>query len=109
MCLWIRFRWVTGSGCGPGKKIPVDGMVLEGKTSVDESMVTGEPIPVEKESGSRLIGATINGTGTLIMKAERVGSETMLARIIQMVAEASAAGRPSKNWPIASAPISFPA
>ncbi|HSO72581.1 MAG TPA: heavy metal translocating P-type ATPase, partial [Thermodesulfobacteriota bacterium] len=78
----------------PGEKIPVDGMVLEGKTSVDESMVTGEPIPVEKESGSRLIGATINGTGALIMKAERVGSETMLARIIQMVAEAQRSRAP---------------
>jgi Cu+-exporting ATPase len=78
----------------PGEKIPVDGTVLEGKTSVDESMVTGEPIPVEKESGSRLIGATINGTGALIMKAERVGSETMLARIIHLVSEAQRSRAP---------------
>ncbi|MBI5582759.1 MAG: heavy metal translocating P-type ATPase [Deltaproteobacteria bacterium] len=78
----------------PGEKIPVDGLVLEGKTAVDESMVTGEPIPVEKEAGSRLIGATVNGTGALIMEAERVGSETMLARIIQMVAEAQRSRAP---------------
>jgi Cu+-exporting ATPase len=78
----------------PGEKIPVDGRVLEGKTAVDESMVTGEPMPMEKEAGSRLIGATVNGTGSVIMAAERVGSETMLARIIQMVAEAQRSRAP---------------
>lgn len=72
----------------PGEKIPVDGVVLEGTSSVDESMVTGESTPVEKETGGRLIGATVNGTGSLIMRAERVGSETLLAQIVQMVSQA---------------------
>ncbi len=72
----------------PGEKIPVDGVVLEGASAVDESMVSGEPIPVEKGPGARMIGATVNGTGTLVMQAERVGAETLLAQIVQMVAEA---------------------
>jgi P-type Cu+ transporter len=72
----------------PGEKVPVDGVVLEGKSAVDESMVTGEPIPVEKAPGDRLIGGTVNGTGSLVMRAERVGSETMLAQIVKMVGEA---------------------
>src|SRR5262245_60490500 len=72
----------------PGEKIPVDGVVLEGSSAVDESMVTGESIPVEKHTGERVIGATINGTGTLVIRAEKVGSETLLARIVAMVAEA---------------------
>jgi len=78
----------------PGEKIPVDGVVEEGKSSVDESMVSGEPIPVEKEKGSRLIGATVNGTGSLIMKAERVGAETLLAQIVRMVSEAQRSRAP---------------
>ena len=72
----------------PGEKIPVDGVVLEGATSVDESMVTGEPIPVEKSKGSKVTGGTVNGTGTVVMKAERVGSETLLAQIVRMVSDA---------------------
>jgi Cu+-exporting ATPase len=72
----------------PGEKTPVDGIVLEGKSSVDESMITGEPMPVEKRRGDRVTGATVNGTGSLIMRAERVGSETLLAQIVRMVAEA---------------------
>ena len=72
----------------PGEKIPVDGVVLEGTSPVDESMVTGEPIPVEKATGGRLIGGTVSGTGSLIMRAEAVGSETMLARIVKMVGDA---------------------
>jgi Cu+-exporting ATPase len=72
----------------PGEKVPVDGVVLEGTTAVDESMITGEPIPVEKKPGDRLIGATVNGTGSVILRAERVGSETMLAQIVRMVADA---------------------
>ena len=72
----------------PGEKMPVDGVVLEGATAVDESMITGEPIPVEKKTGDRLIGATINGTGSVILRAERVGVETMLSQIIRMVADA---------------------
>ena len=72
----------------PGERIPVDGVVLEGASAVDESMVTGESIPGEKVPGSRVTGGTVNGTGTFVMRAERVGSETLLARIVQMVAEA---------------------
>jgi Cu+-exporting ATPase len=72
----------------PGDGIPVDGVVLEGRSSIDESMVTGESMPVEKAPGSRVIGGTINGTGSLVMQAQKVGSDTMLARIVEMVAEA---------------------
>ncbi len=72
----------------PGEKIPVDGVVLEGASAIDESMITGEPLPVEKTVGARVIGATVNRTGALVMRAERVGSETMLAQIVQMVSQA---------------------
>jgi Cu+-exporting ATPase len=72
----------------PGERVPVDGSVIEGTSAVDESMITGEPIPVEKGSGDRVIGGTVNGTGSLLMQAERVGAETMLAQIVRMVSEA---------------------
>jgi P-type Cu+ transporter len=78
----------------PGEKIPVDGVVLEGSTSVDESMVTGEPIPVEKTQGSRVTGGTVNGAGSVIMRAERVGSDTLLAQIVRMVSEAQRSRAP---------------
>jgi Cu+-exporting ATPase len=78
----------------PGEKVPVDGVVLQGTSSVDESMVTGEPIPVEKHDGDQIIGATINGTGMLVMRAERVGAETLLSRIVAMVAEAQRSRAP---------------
>ena len=78
----------------PGEKVPVDGVVLEGASAVDESMVSGEAIPVEKHPGDRVIGATINRTGTFVMRAERVGSETLLARIVAMVAEAQRSRAP---------------
>jgi Cu+-exporting ATPase len=78
----------------PGEKIPVDGTVLEGSSAVDEAMITGESIPVGKEPGSRLIGATVNGTGSLVMRAERVGSETLLAQIVQMVSQAQRSRAP---------------
>ena len=78
----------------PGEKVPVDGVVVEGTSSVDESMVTGEPIPVEKKPGDRLIGATINGTGGFIMRAERVGSDTLLAQIVRMVSDAQRSRAP---------------
>ena len=78
----------------PGEKIPVDGIVLEGRSSVDESMITGEPMPVEKQKGDRVTGATTNGTGSLIIRAERVGSETLLAQIVRMVAEAQRSRAP---------------
>ncbi len=78
----------------PGEKVPVDGIVLQGTSAVDESMVTGEPIPVEKAGGDRLVGGTVNGSGSLVMRAERVGAETLLARIVQMVAEAQRSRAP---------------
>jgi P-type Cu+ transporter len=78
----------------PGEKVPVDGVVIEGSSAIDESMVTGEPIPVEKRAGDRVIGATVNVTGSFVMRAERVGSETLLARIVQMVAEAQRSRAP---------------
>ena len=78
----------------PGEKVPVDGTVTEGSSSVDESMITGEPIPVEKHAGDRVVGATVNGTGSFIMKAEKVGSETLLAQIVHMVAEAQRSRAP---------------
>ncbi len=78
----------------PGEKVPVDGVVLEGTSAVDESMVTGEAIPIEKHEGDPVIGATINGTGTLVMRAEKVGAETLLAQIVKMVTEAQRSRAP---------------
>ena len=78
----------------PGDAVPVDGSVIEGKSAVDEAMVTGESMPVEKAPGDKLIGGTINGTGSLVMRAEKIGAETMLARIVQMVAEAQRSRAP---------------
>jgi len=78
----------------PGEKVPVDGVVTEGLSAVDESMITGEPIPVQKQPGDRIIGATVNGTGALVMRAERVGTETLLSQIVQMVAEAQRSRAP---------------
>ncbi|MEW6561781.1 MAG: heavy metal translocating P-type ATPase [Pseudomonadota bacterium] len=78
----------------PGEKVPVDGVVLEGASALDESMVTGESIPVEKTAGARLIGATVNGTGSLLMRAERVGADTLLAQIVHMVSEAQRSRAP---------------
>ncbi len=78
----------------PGEKIPVDGVVIEGKSSVDESMITGEPMPVQKIPGEQVVGATINGTGGLIMEATKIGSDTLLSRIVHMVAEAQRSRAP---------------
>ena len=78
----------------PGEKVPVDGTVIDGESNIDESMVTGEPIPVAKLAGDKLIGATVNGTGSLLMKAEKVGSDTLLAQIVNMVAEAQRSRAP---------------
>lgn len=78
----------------PGEKIPVDGIVLEGTSAVDESMVTGEPLPVEKIGGSRVTGGTINGTGSVAMQAERVGADTLLAQIVRLVSEAQRSRAP---------------
>ncbi|WP_399683105.1 copper-transporting P-type ATPase [Xenophilus sp.] len=81
----------------PGEKVPVDGVVLEGRSSVDESMLTGEPMPVTKAEGDRLVGATLNTTGALVMRAEQVGSETVLARIVQLVAQAQRSRAPMQR------------
>jgi Cu+-exporting ATPase len=78
----------------PGEKVPVDGTVIEGSSFVDESMISGEPVPVEKETGDRLIGATVNGAGGFVMQAERVGSETVLSQIVRMVAQAQRSRAP---------------
>jgi len=78
----------------PGERVPVDGVVLEGTSSIDESMVTGEPIPVQKQPGDKVVGATVNGTGSMVMRAEKVGAETLLSRIVAMVAEAQRSRAP---------------
>lgn len=81
----------------PGEKVPVDGTVVDGSSSVDESMLTGEPLPVTKRIGDKVVGATLNTTGSLIMRAERVGAETMLAQIVQMVAQAQRSRAPMQR------------
>jgi P-type Cu+ transporter len=78
----------------PGEKVPVDGVIVEGASTVDESMITGEPLPSEKRAGDRVIGATVNGTGSFVMRAERVGADTVLAQIVRMVAEAQRSRAP---------------
>ena len=93
----------------PGEKVPVDGVVLEGRSSVDESMITGEPMPVEKRAGDKVTGGTVNGTGSFVMRAERVGSDTMLAQIVRMVAEAQRTRAPIQRWPTRSPAGSCPA
>ena len=81
----------------PGEKVPVDGTVLSGRSSVDESMLTGEPIPVEKEAGAKVIGATLNGTGSLVIRADEVGSGTVLSQIVQLVAQAQRSRAPMQR------------
>jgi Cu+-exporting ATPase len=93
----------------PGEKVPVDGVVLEGASALDESMVTGESIPVEKIAGARLIGATVNGTGSLLMRAERVGADTLLAQIVHMVSEAQRSRAPIQRLADVTAGIFVPA
>lgn len=82
----------------PGDKIPVDGIVIEGRSSVDEAMISGEPVPVEKVAGEPVTGATINGTGSLVIEAQRIGSETMLSQIVQMVANAQRSRAPIQKY-----------
>jgi Cu+-exporting ATPase len=93
----------------PGEKIPVDGLVLDGKSHVDESMVTGESVPVTKNQGEQLIGATVNGTGSLLMSAEKVGADTLLAQIVQMVADAQRSRAPIQKLADTVAGIFVPA
>ncbi len=78
----------------PGEKVPIDGVIVEGRSNVDESMITGEPMPVSKGAGDKVVGATVNQTGSFLMRAERIGSETLLAQIVQMVAEAQRSRAP---------------
>ncbi len=78
----------------PGEKVPVDGIIVEGRSSIDESMVSGEPLPVEKQAGDQVVGATLNGTGALVMRAEKVGADTLLSRIVRMVSEAQRSRAP---------------
>ncbi len=82
----------------PGDKVPVDGVVVEGRTAIDESMITGEPVPVEKVAGDKVTGATINGTGTVVMEATRVGADTMLSQIVEMVANAQRSRAPIQKF-----------
>jgi len=86
---WLRIR--------PGEKVPVDGTVLEGSSAVDESMLTGEPLPVVKQPGDKVIGATLNTSGSLVMRSERVGAQTMLSQIVQMVAQAQRSKAPMQR------------
>jgi Cu+-exporting ATPase len=81
----------------PGEKVPVDGLVTEGHTYIDESMISGEPVPVEKKAGDRVVGGTINGTGTVIFRAEKVGQETLLAQMVAMVSEAQRSRAPIQS------------
>ncbi len=81
----------------PGEKVPVDGVVVEGRSSVDESMITGEPVPVEKAEGDKVVGATMNGNGSLVVRAERIGSQTVLAQIVEMVAQAQRSRAPMQR------------
>src|SRR5690606_26545055 len=81
----------------PGEKVPVDGVVIEGSSAVDESMLTGEPLPVTKYAGDKVIGATINTTGALVMRSEHVGSQTVLSQIVQMVAQAQRSRAPMQR------------
>jgi P-type Cu+ transporter len=81
----------------PGEKVPIDGVIVDGKSNIDESMITGEPMPVSKRGGEKVIGATVNQTGSFLMRAERIGSETVLAQIVQMVADAQRSRAPIQN------------
>ena len=78
----------------PGEKVPIDGVIVEGQSNIDESMITGEPMPVNKGAGDKVVGATVNQTGSFLMRAERIGSETLLAQIVEMVAEAQRSRAP---------------
>src|SRR6185436_9461100 len=78
----------------PGEKVPIDGVIVEGQSNIDESMITGEPMPVSKRAGDKVVGATVNQTGSFLMRAERIGSETLLAQIVQMVAAAQRSRAP---------------
>ena len=92
----------------PGEKLATDGVVIEGRSAVDQSMLTGEPVPVDVGPGDEVAGATVNTSGRLVVRATRVGSDTLLAQIARLVADAQAGRRPSSGWPTASRPSSCP-
>ena len=94
MCPWTPWLWGDLLRVRPGEKVPIDGVVLEDTGSVDEALVTGESMPVEKQPGDALIGATLNGTGSMLMRADRVGDGTLLAQIVRMVGEAQRSRAP---------------
>src|SRR4029077_12655788 len=81
----------------PGEKVPIDGRILEGRSSFDESMLTGEPLPVDKSVGDRVVGATLNQTGSVLVVAERIGADSLLAQIVAHVAEAQRSRAPSQR------------
>ena len=91
---WTKSKRETCFAYRPGEKIPIDGVIVDGKSNIDESMITGEPMPVSKQAGEKVIGATVNQTGSFLMRAERIGSETVLAQIVQMVADAQRSRAP---------------
>src|SRR5216684_3610386 len=89
--------WAKCLNCRPGERVPVDGVIREGSSAVDESMVTGEPMPVEKAAGDKVTGGTLNTSGSFVMEAEHVGSETMLAQIVKLVSEAQRSRAPMQR------------
>ena len=94
---WIMSSAATDLRVRPGDRVPVDGIVEEGNSAVDESMITGESMPVEKSAGVKVVGGTVNQTGSFIMRAEKLGSETLLAQIVRMVAEAQRSRAPIQS------------
>ena len=91
----------------PGEKVPVDGVVIEGESAVDESMLTGEPLAVMKMPGHKVIGATINANGRLVMRAEKIGLQTMLSQIVEMVVHTRRSRAPCNGWQTSSQAISW--
>jgi Cu2+-exporting ATPase len=88
-CIWIRCRSGYILRVKPGDKVPVDGLITDGHSNIDESMITGEPMPAEKATGSRVTAGTVNQTGSFLMRADKVGADTLLAQIVRMVSDAS--------------------
>ena len=100
-------KWATSFVSKPGEKVPVDGVVTEGNSTVDESMLTGKSIPVSKAVGDEVIGASLNKTGSFILKATKIGKDTALSQIIQLVEQAQGSKAPVPNWPTRFLEYSF--